>query len=466
MKPHLFCLLIFLSPADVRSEDHYRVVFSDDLETVSVDACFDGEAPREFYRHENADSHIRFLEADGVRIDPESKYGRIRLPRMPADSCLRWQVALGSAAGSDWRLSARVEGGFLTDGSLWFWRDTDRRAIRIAVDLPPGATISTPWQERPGPGKPIFSPAPTPPQWTFRIAIGRFPVQRIEVPGGVLRLSAVGGLDAVQRDRFAEWIAENARSVASVHGRFPVSETQILVVPVGPRDSAVPFGRVVRGGGAGIEFFVDESRSLDDLRADWTAAHELSHLLLPFVASPDRWLSEGLASYYQNVLRARDGRLTEEQAWRNLDDGFERGRSATRAGESLASATRSGRDGIMRVYWSGAAILLEADTRLRALSGGSQSLDTVLAGLSECCLDSTRGWRAKELFEQFDRLTGLQVFSPLYRRHVHDADFPDLGRTLDYLGVETETAADTVVLIAEAHGSEIRAAIMRGRRDG
>lgn len=46
-----------------------------------------------------------------------------------------------------------------------------------------------------------------------------------------------------------------------------------------------------------------------ELSRDWTATHELSHMLLPYVASRDRWLSESLASYYQNVLRARDGRL-------------------------------------------------------------------------------------------------------------------------------------------------------------
>ena len=64
---------------------------------------------------------------------------------------------------------------------------------------------------------------------------------------------------------------------------------------------------------------MDPDRPLDDLRTDWTATHEFSHLLLPYVSRRDRWLSEGLASYYQNVLRARDGRLSETDAWRKLD---------------------------------------------------------------------------------------------------------------------------------------------------
>ena len=48
---------------------------------------------------------------------------------------------------------------------------------------------------------------------------------------------------------------------------------------------------------------VDASASSRDLRTDWTASHEFAHLLLPYVS--DKWVSEGVASYYQNVLQAR-----------------------------------------------------------------------------------------------------------------------------------------------------------------
>ena len=41
-------------------------------------------------------------------------------------------------------------------------------------------------------------------------------------------------------------------------------------------------------------------------------------------------LAEGLATYYQNVLRARAGLLTPSEAWEQIDAGFARGRGATR----------------------------------------------------------------------------------------------------------------------------------------
>ena len=55
-------------------------------------------------------------------------------------------------------------------------------------------------------------------------------------------------------------------------------------------------------------------------------------MLMPYISSRDRWLSEGLASYYQNVLRARDGRLTDTQAWQLLYEGFQRGKKNTNGG--------------------------------------------------------------------------------------------------------------------------------------
>ena len=129
--------------------------------------------------------------------------------------------------------------------------------------------------------------------------------------------------------------------------------------PCRPQREPVPWAHVLRGGGVAAEFYVDRTRSLDELRRDWTATHELSHMLLPYINRGDAWLSEGFASYYQNVLRARAGMLAPEQAWNKLYRGFQRGRDGTR-GRTLAEASRSmGRDrAFMRVYWSGAAIAL------------------------------------------------------------------------------------------------------------
>ena len=182
-------------------------------------------------------------------------------------------------------------------------------------------------------------------------------------------------------------------------------------------------------------------------------------MLLPFVVHQDRWLSEGLASYYQNVLRARAGNISEKQAWQRLHEGFERGAAGTHGG-TLAEAAQAGWDSTMRVYWSGAALMLMADTRLRAMSGNRQSLDSALQALQLCCLDNGKSWRALDLLTELDRITGTQIFSTLYSEHVSNEAFPDLRQTWQALGIKTRF--NRVRMGSDAPLSGVRDAIMKG----
>jgi hypothetical protein len=455
----LFPLLLVSFP--VSAEDRYRVLIDEDLGKVRVEACFDGRAPRQLHRHEKSARFTDWIKASSLELKSTGSGTRVLLPEMDSDSCVEWQVNLAAAVeNQDSRLALESEGILLSNANLCFWRDDEHREIRVDVELPAGHSISVPWKPLPAKaGWHSYRVIPTPASWSARIAVGTFRIHRIQVGGTELRLAVIGQAHAGRDELFRRWIQETARSVSSVSGRFPQPHAQILVVPTGPQREPVPWAHVLRGGGPAAEFFVDQTRTLDELNRDWTATHELSHMLLPYVSSRDRWLSEGLASYYQNVLRARDGRLTEQEAWRRLESGFERGRRATRSG-SLAQATRSGWGTIMRVYWSGAAMMLKADSRLRARSGGSQSLDTALESLGTCCMDPGRSWRAQDLLAELDRLTGYTVFSELYDSHVLDDQFPDLARTYAQLGIVTGKGSITIE--QDAPWEDIRISIMRG----
>ena len=213
-----------------------------------------------------------------------------------------------------------------------------------------------------------------------------------------------------------------------------------MVYPVGDSrgrsDSAVPFGRVVRDGGETVELFVNERRPLADYLDDWTATHEFSHLMLPFLGRKHRWVAEGFAQYYQNVLLARSGAYDELRAWQKIYDGLERGRR-TRPELSPNEAAAGGvRTSLMKVYWSGAAIALLADVTLRENSDGELSLDAVLDRFQSCCLPADRQWPGEELFQKFDSLAGAAVFMPLYRRYADTAGFPDMTEVFGRLGLE------------------------------
>ena len=462
----LLFILSFLLPCCLHADDHYRVQFDDSLHAVEVEACFDGPAPGQLYRSKQAARFTEWIRTKSRDISRNSHGSRLTLPDLPDDACIGWRVNLKQATGqNDNRLALSLDGSIITDGDLWFWRDEENRPILVEVVLPRGLSISTPWKEQASPkGKlrsnPVFRPDPTPASWSSRIAIGHFDVQRMPVAGTELRLATVGNLSARQHEIISAWIKENADAVASVYGRFPRQSPQILVIATGQRGEAVPWAHVLRGGGAAAEFFVDETHSLSSFREDWTATHELSHMLLPYVARNDRWLSEGLASYYQNVLRARDGRLSERQAWQKLNSGFERGRGGTGSNNLAEATTSSGWGSIMRVYWSGAAIMLKADTKLRMLSGGRQSLDSALAALQQCCFDRERTWQARELFAELDRITGTSIFEELYSEHVEDDKFPDLKYTFEQLGLVLRS--DSIEFDPDAPWGRIRYYIMKG----
>ena len=259
--------------------------------------------------------------------------------------------------------------------------------------------------------------------------------EELTVPGGRLELAIPGDITDAQASKLTRWVRRSVDAVTPVFGFFPREHTQVVVVPIGRRNEPVPWAHVVRGGGPGVQFYVDETRPLAEFDADWTATHEFSHLLLPYVTRRDRWLSEGLASYYQNVLRARDGRLDDDEAWQKLYEGFQRGVRATRR-ESLEAATRGGRGSTMRVYWSGAAMMLQADTALRKHSGGAQSLDTALLRFHDGCLEEGKLWTAREVMTALDRLTGTDIFMTVYADNVPSHRFPDVETTLEQLGLD------------------------------
>lgn len=403
----------------------YRVTVPPELGTLAVEACFEAAPPRRLAPADGGDTQwlqsasgegglVVRRDAGGLRLDGER-------------GCVRYVLDLAGAARAGSRVT--VPGVRLLPAGRWLWTG-DEREVNVRFALPPGVNVSVPWQPD---GEGGWRPVTRTLHWRSLTAFGRFPTRSLSVGGARLELAVLGPV-AGRADEMADWLEEAANAVARVHGRYPVPYAQLIAVSGDWGGEPVPWAQVWRGGGPGVHFFVDASASLAAFREDWTAPHELSHLLLPFVTRRDAWFSEGLASYYQNVSRARAGLLSPEAAWQKLHEGFDRGRAAT-DGRSLDELMRSrSRDGsVMRVYWSGAAMWLLADLAWR--ERGS-SLDAALGALSRCCLPGDRAWTAGELAAKLDELAGAPVLAPLVR-HWRQADgFPDLGPAWARLGID------------------------------
>jgi hypothetical protein len=425
---------------------HYRVTTDVYLEQLDVKVCFDAPLPpRLTARNERAPKLLhaaRFEYGDeSVPLKPQGL--TLTLPPAGAPACVHYSVDLSAISGQRWRSGTwRTRDAIVIDPDLWLWYPDGAQADagwRVDFVLPRGYDVSAPWKRIGGTDATAsYEVRERMPGWEAGMAIGCFKVESIELPGGRLRYALLPGEPAPDAEAIRRWVTSGARALVGAYGRLPVPDAQLLVVPVGHGREPVPWGEVQRGGGDAVHLYIDQRRPAEEFMGDWVLVHELSHLLHPSIVGGDRWLSEGIASYYQNVLRARAGLMTAQSAWNALHAGFERGIRGTPRGRSLAevSETMMRDHSFMRVYWSGAAIALLADVELRRRSGGAQSLDTALAAFSHCCLPAERSWSARELMQELDRLTGTTVFMQLYRAYVDSDNFPDLGAVYAELGLQ------------------------------
>ncbi|WP_460760115.1 hypothetical protein [Lysobacter fragariae] len=272
-----------------------------------------------------------------------------------------------------------------------------------------------------------------------------------------LRVRVVGPVGPARSDELQRWLAEAAQAELAAFGRYPLPRATVRIEEIRSRDrSPVPWGQTLRRDDVAVLLFVRRGATLAELRADWTAVHELAHLFHPYLGDDGRWLSEGLASYYQNVLRARVGLFDEARAWQQLDAGFGRGRAEDSA-LPLAELSRS-RRGTMRVYWAGAAYWLEADLALRR---EGSSLDAVLDRYARCCLRGTGEVAPEDFIGQLDTVAGSDLFTRLFRRYAASREFPALDAAYAELGIERD--ADTLHFSTRRDAVQLRRAVM-GRR--
>ncbi len=451
---------------------HYAVSINPELTRLAVKACFNGSPPDRLVA-ESLDASVALIgvwnEETGKQISPS---GAIPLKSIADDGCVRYEVDVSRPIKRHDRTGGkvrRVGKDVAVSVGLWLWRPERLGAdedIELVFELPPSVAVSVPWSRVDGRDKATFRLGRTPSDWPAWSAFGYFTEKLAEVGGSQLRIAILEGSPAVNREDIGAWVVDAAGMVGGLYGRFPYQHAQVLVVPNARVREPAPWAYVTRGGGPGIHFVINQRRPINEFYDDWTAAHEFSHLFLPFVSSTEAWVSEGLATYYQNVLRARAGRLTPQTAWQNLHAGFGRGRREAEHLTLSEATQRMYRSRLfMKVYWSGTAIMLLADVRLRKQSGGAQSLDTALAALNSCCFEPQREWRARELFAKLDELTGTAVFTTLLDEYGDSKRFPDLSATYSELGLEPYGGRG-MRLASDAPYANLRDAIMNGDSTG
>ena len=241
-----------------------------------------------------------------------------------------------------------------------------------------------------------------------------------------------------EKQRLYRWMERITGDFKHAFGQLPRDRIRVRIQKT-VSDEPVPWGQVNRKVTNEILFVVDPSLSFSDFASDWTAYHEFAHLLIPYRGRGDLWLSEGLASYYQNLIQARAGRFSETRMWEKLLAGFERGHDDKEwngtdlesVGDNL-SVTRQN----MRTHWSGVLYWLTMDAHLRA--EGIHSVDSLLADLKDCC--QLQQLPARQLVKRLDQLAQRSSrdavsFERLFDQYRSSLAMPDHRPVLKRLGV-------------------------------
>ncbi|MEM7138546.1 MAG: hypothetical protein AAF500_18340 [Myxococcota bacterium] len=396
----------------------YDVTIFDNFGGAETRVCAEGFTPRQWVpMYGSASRGLLRAWTDAGELNVSG--GRIAVPADSDAECLSYRTRFAGEM-----FQSTDESAIIVSQSQWLWRPLpfpeDAKA-QLVLRLPDGARASVPFEPG-GEGHQLERDA------FFRdgyTVFGVFEEERFQVGDTDVTVALLG--PSPSGDVVRRWLTTAIGAAASVGSEFPSPRVHFVIAPLEGTDRPVAFGMVRRGGGPSVLLLPSPTAAVEDLEIDWVAIHELSHIWLPRLKRDGRWLTEGIATYLQEVLRARCGLQSAEESWRRIRAGLARGeRSGT--GRTLARESREmSRTGAYhRVYWSGTAFAVEADMKLREASDQQTSLPRVIELARPQVLEMQGPVSAAELLAVFDDVAGTDFLVDLGAEYASRSAFPEI----------------------------------------
>lgn len=353
-------------------------------------------------------------------------------PRAHGGGTGRFTYELGALAAAENDMGSAMPFGnavLVTPGFLLPLPETDRAVtLRFRFHFPAGGDVLTALQPDSG--------------GYYRVPLSRLdeagPLILGEVKGErvagdpELTLALPPDPARVAPEQRAAWVSAVAESNRRFWGRSPAKRGLVVLVP--SAQGGVPFGRVLSLGGAVVTVLVGREATNRELYDDWVLVHELLHLGSPVMRDTGAWLNEGIATFYEPVLRARAGWKSEDEVWREWISQMPRGMPAM-TGIGLENAGRGG------IYWGGALFVLMAEIEALQASAGRLGFSDCLRSVLADGGDVTTKWPTVRFLERCDSLLGKPVIAPLAERHIAKGSGMDLDRLWRRLGVALDQGA-------------------------
>jgi hypothetical protein len=265
-------------------------------------------------------------------------------------------------------------------------------------------------------------------------AFGAREVRKLDAEGATLRMALLDGRIALGADRMARWVETAFRAVSTFYGQAPDAEVLVVIGPV-PKERGVKFGRLLPESGPGVMMLVGEKTREEDLVEDWMLVHELFHIGSPSYGAKSGWFDEGLATYFEPLIRARAGLTTEAEVWREMASEMPRGLAAL---TEYGLAKGESRDD---TYWGGGLFCFLADVEMRRRTQGKLGLEDGLRAVLREGGNSSEVWGFEETLKAMDAGMGAPVLEELAARHVSKGAPVELERLMRELGVVTRKSA-------------------------
>ncbi|XOV83937.1 MAG: hypothetical protein ACFHXK_02245 [bacterium] len=227
---------------------------------------------------------------------------------------------------------------------------------------------------------------------------------------------------AAEQTRLRNWIIRTDTALTELVGELPFTRHIFFHRRDNSREP-VPWAHTQRGATQGVHFYVDMSYPQTDFDNDWTAPHELSHLVIPYLGRKNAWFAEGFASYMQYQVMMQMGVLTDAHAQQRYAQRIERAQDRF-ALDDLPFAEAAPKLHAMgqypTMYWGGAVYFKQVAQQLAAQD--KRSLMDTLARYVKCCRNQPTSLQT--LITQFDQLASGTVFRHCMDEFERQPGFP------------------------------------------